>query len=287
MAQAYGLPLQPLSIQLRSGSNLVGLVAEQALGESSEFPLHEVRWTAPRKLSAEALASLWGLPLAQLRALNPKLGETVEEGEALLVYRFNPFEPTRSVGKPNSGRLVNGVPFPEGDAWELRETRRNHWGTRLAIGALHQALERYGLRYPDGPKMRIGDYSRRTGGRLKPHKSHRSGRDVDFNYVLLPGTDGERRWGRVSEENFDAEKSWFIIKTLLDSGEVESMFVDRFVQKLLAREAAKTLSKEHVFELFEYSFAGVNRSAPLQHWSGHRDHVHVRFRCAPGDRSCR
>src|SRR5688572_43668 len=86
--------------------------------------IDEVYWTAREARSAGQLASDWGLKTNTLLTLNPDVVddplEKLPEGTKLLVYRYDPEHPPQSVGSPNRGKLRNGMPLPEGDAWRLR-----------------------------------------------------------------------------------------------------------------------------------------------------------------------
>ena len=77
------------------------------------------------------------------------------------------------------------MPMPEGPYWILRDLRRNDWGTKLTIDALVAAFSTYGEAFPGAQKIRLGDISRRRGRKLKPHRSHQSGRDIDIGYIGL------------------------------------------------------------------------------------------------------
>ena len=251
--------------------------------------LDEVYWTVPEPTSAEALAAAWGVGKDRLLELNPDLepGARVPAGAALRVFQADPAEPTRSIGAPNRGKLQNGVPLPEGDAWRLRTMRRRAYGTPLTVATLVDAFTAYGERYPDGPKIRVGELAQRKGGKVAPHASHRSGRDVDLGYVCLGDDDGETRWRQMNEDNFDAEKNWFLMHEMIKSGNVEAIFVSKRLQKLLYAEAQKHLPEDELAELFQYPRAGTRHDPLIRHWRGHRDHMHVRFRCADDDPRCR
>lgn len=255
--------------------------------DTSRF--EEVFWTAHEPRSVTQLESEWGLKFGTLAALNPDLraGATLPGGTKLRVFKLDPEDPPRSIGTPNRGKLRNGVPLPEGDAWRLRPVRRRAFGTHTAVGALVDAFEAYGERFPDGPKIRVGELAKRTGGRVSPHASHRSGRDVDIGYIFRGDDDGADRWRVMHERNFDAEKNWVLIQEILKSNHVQTIYVSKKLQKLLHKEAKKTLSEAELAAIFEYPSTPESPRAKLQHWKGHGNHMHVRFECEPGNRRCR
>jgi murein endopeptidase len=248
-----------------------------------------VYWTAHEPRTVQQLAADWGVQLGTLTELNPELEPTTRlaGGTRLKVYQHDPEHPPQSIGTPNRGKLRNGMPLPEGDAWRLRPVRRRAWGTHTTVTSLVEAFESYGERFPDGPKIRVGELAKRTGGRVAPHASHRSGRDVDIGYIFRGDDNGEDRWRYMSERNFDAEKNWYLIQEILASDKVQTIYISKKLQKLLHKEAAKTLSETELAALFEYPRTAESPHATLQHWKGHHDHMHVRFACEPGNRRCR
>ena len=253
-----------------------------------DFDLSEVRWTVPKTMALHDLASQWGLPEKALRALNPELRNKrkVPEGRDLVVFSADPEDPTRSVGAPNRGKLQHGVPLPEGDAWRLRERRVNVYGSTVMVGSLLQAFEAYSEAFPDSEEIRLGDLSDRNGGRLNPHKSHRTGRDVDIGYVMRPDSRGEHYWQHANEETFDAEKNWFLIKALIETGDVQQIFMSSRLQALILPIAERELSPEQLARYFRRANPDPRSPSIIKHWKGHLDHMHVRFRCEEGNARC-
>lgn len=258
-------------------------------GEVAPTALHEVQWTVQHDESRDMLASRWGMMERHLMALNPELRGLAEvpAGLRLRVFEHDDERPTRSIGAPNKGRLQHGLPMPEGRYWELRERRTRTYGATNAIQAMIVAFTRYGEQY-DGmaPPVSVGEISGPRGGRAHPHSSHRSGRDVDLGYVLLPGTEGEQ-WKQASPENFDVEKNWALIKALVETGEVQAIFVSSKLQRMLRPVAEADIGEEALGRYFWRPGGGPDQDPILRHEDGHRDHMHVRFRCESGNTRCR
>lgn len=253
-----------------------------------DLSLDEVEWTVPKTMAVADLASQWGMPAKRLRRLNPSLrGKTrANGGDRLTVFAHDDETPPQSVGAPNRGKLVNGIPLPEGDAWRLRQRRARVYGSTTMVQSMLKAFEAYGAAYPDGPEIRLGDLSHRKGGRLSPHVSHRTGRDVDIGYILYPDKRGERYWQNAKEDSFDAEKNWYLIKALVETGRVQQIFMSARLQKLVMPLAEKELSEAEMARYFRRANPDPRSPSVIKHWKGHLDHMHVRFTCEPENRRC-
>ncbi len=252
--------------------------------------LDEVRWTVERGMRLDELATNWGMWVDELRELNPELDgvKWVDAGASFVVYRRDVSKPNRSVGAPNRGRLLGGIPMPEGAHWQLRGHRPRAYGSRTTIGALVDALRAYGAADPAAPPLRIGEISRRSGGRIAPHVSHRSGRDVDIGYVLADNPDkDERFWRPATAKNIDAPRTWAALSALIETGRVQQVFMSSRLQPVIAAEAAKRLPPEEVARIFSAMNPDPSIHTIVKHEPGHRDHMHVRFVCEPGNNRCR
>lgn len=153
------------------------------------------------------------------------------------------------------------------------------WGTPKAIHSIEQAVAQYRKRHRGGPLVHIGDISRRGGGTLEPHLSHRAGLDVDVGYVLL-GADGNRtRFSGVTRTNLDIARTWSLIRAFIDTGSVEVIFMDYAIQQQLYEYAEdKGVSTDELDELFQYPRGRGRSHGIIRHWRSHAHHFHVRFR---------
>lgn len=158
-----------------------------------------------------------------------------------------------------------------GPGFVIRDPKRS-WGNELTVRRLKEASAAYAKRFPNAPPIRICDVSRRWGGRFHPHVSHRTGRDVDLNLILKKHRE---RWVKASARTLHAERMWFFVSTLVASGDVQFIFLDRRLQRAMYRFAR---SKGHSrAELGRVLQVAGKRGAIVRHWKGHRDHMHVRF----------
>jgi murein endopeptidase len=251
--------------------------------------LETVRWTTPRKESIERLSDRWGLKSSVLRRLNPDLrGKDVDAEQQLVVYRARPGQISRSVGKTNRGRLQNGVPFPEGPQWALRPWRARAYGTERVVTHLMGVFDDFRAEFADAPPIILGELSGRRGGKIRPHSSHQNGHDIDIGYVVAAPPPPHGRWPKPTESSFDVEKNWVLIRGLLATGDVERIFVDARLQRLMLDEARNDISEDQLGRYFSVAAIGrrAKSKATIGHWKGHDDHMHVRFRCSPVDIRC-
>ena len=202
---------------------------------------------------------------------------------------------TGSIGNANRGVLVGGAELSrnaKGLKW-LRDNDR-HWGLPRFIGAIERAAANVETLRP-GASLLVGDIStRRGGGPLAPHFSHRSGIDADLLFYMTTldgapvdspgfihvGADGlahdeaHGRWLR-----FDVEREWLLVKTLVDDPEarVQWLFVSDVAQALLVEWG---LSHGDSLETVRRA-----QELMLQPDPGgiHDDHIHVRTACSPAE----
>ncbi len=108
-----------------------------------------------------------------------------------------PAGPSRAVGPPWHGRLVNGVELPEvGGDWltwdpvlkQIPNRPERRWGTAKLIATIQRVLAAWHLAHPTMPQVLIGDLSRPHGGVFDQrygglgHASHQNGLDADIYY---------------------------------------------------------------------------------------------------------
>jgi murein endopeptidase len=242
---------------------------------------HTVAYPSKYKLLGQGLG-----PMTQLQVLNPEVDfDHLEEGQQILVWKRSDSVP-RSWGEANRGRLYNGEPLPPGESYTLLYPHRT-FGTYYTISEIVRVLDSYKERYPDAKPLVVGDVSVKHGRRIKPHKSHQSGRDVDITYPRLREPANYQRFHHIARRDFDVEKAFWLIKQFVDSGNVEYIFVDRRWQRELREYAqAQGATDEWLDAVFEYRSARSGL-AIVRHERGHARHFHVRFKCQETDTRCR
>ncbi|MBW2453301.1 MAG: penicillin-insensitive murein endopeptidase [Deltaproteobacteria bacterium] len=179
-----------------------------------------------------------------------------------------------SLGRPNAGAVINAVQMPAGDHWEL-VTPWRAWATPETVAFLIAAIERVNAEYSPTHPLYIGHLSREHGGPLRPHRSHQSGRDVDTSYYYR--MDRNPGWyQRGSAHTLDLARTWALVRALVTETDVEYLFIDRSIQRLLKKHALKVGEDrgwlDRIFQI------GSREPEPIiRHAWGHATHIHVRF----------
>ncbi len=153
------------------------------------------------------------------------------------------------------------------------------FGTPKTIELLQRAVGNYKRRHAGSPRVLVGDISRQGGGRLDPHASHRTGRDVDLGYVLRGAHSKRTRFGGVNRDTLDVARTWALIDAFLDTEQVVYVFVDyRIQQQLYDYATGRGVSQQRLDEVFQYPHGRHRARGIIRHWPSHRHHFHVRFR---------
>jgi len=178
-----------------------------------------------------------------------------------------------TIGSPNRGILLNGVQMPPGDHYELVDPP-HAWGTQETIDFLLTCIRKVNEVHPGSHPLYIGHISARGGGRLSPHVSHQSGRDVDVSYYYR---DASRRWyRRAGSRNLDLPRTWTFVRALLTETDVQLILIDASIQRLLRRHATEIGEDPTWLESVFRGGPGGER-AIIRHARGHATHIHIRF----------
>jgi penicillin-insensitive murein endopeptidase len=176
-----------------------------------------------------------------------------------------------SFGTATRGGLLNAVYLPSDARW-IPVDPTHAWGTAETIDYLLTAIDAVHAEFPDSHPLFIGDLSRQRGGYLQPHLSHQSGKDVDVSYFY---TRDPKWYTRVTASNLDRRRTWAHVRALVSRTDVQYIFIDRRVQRLL-RSYAEAIGEDRAW--LESVFDGMPGEPPIiRHEPGHDTHLHVRF----------
>jgi penicillin-insensitive murein endopeptidase len=231
------------------------------------------------------------------------VGESNEEDSGLQMERSfnipfvspdqNPVDATQGTvdqahGFYSKGSLANASQFPleNEDLMKIMRPRDRGYATfdmtavvGFAAGELHKA-------YPDGERIQIGDVCAVHGGQLAQHASHQNGLDADIVYPRVNHREQDPaistgfdelfvKDGQISP-NFDQERVWFFIKSLVSTGRVVRMFMDPVIKATLCQYAQSIGEYDSGTEI-------LRRMRPLV---DHQNHVHVRITCPKESPQC-
>jgi murein endopeptidase len=240
--------------------------------------------------SLRNVANLYKLYPEEIAALNPGVNEDLPlpVTSEVVVYRDTAAD-SESIGLPHAGSIAGAMPLLDGPGRKITAERWKTWATRSTVLQLDRVLTAWSKRERNAPQVLVSNLSARQGGPLAPHKTHQSGRDVDLGYITRQDGEGPPTWQHVSAENLDAERTWQLLKLLVQEADVEVIFIDRNLQRLLLKHALKqgTVPKQKLAHWLEVATGERNGGPLVKHVPGHADHLHVRFRCPADERRCR
>lgn len=250
--------------------------------------LRRVVHMVARGESLSHIAARYEVQVAEILDWNRRLRrDHVRVGRELVIFTPVPESRSRSIGLPHDGRLVQASQLPRrhpsfyvrrpGRAWATDETVR--W-----IVEGYEALRRAD---PSTPVIEVHDLSLRQGGPMHGHRSHESGRDADIAYFQR-GCADPCRFRRIGPEHLDVERQWRVFSHWLESGQVEAIFMDIHLQRVLYEHARERgVSRHDLSRWFQYPRDVDDRYGVIRHHPRHADHFHVRFICHETDEECR
>lgn len=265
-------------------------------------PRQEISYTVAPGDDWAAVAIRHRVDIDDLAGWNPRsAGRPLEVGTELTIWidpgaprtvncrRGEPPPPiafrkdAESLGYPSGGRLRNGILLPLSPLW-TRGKKDAVWTSSHALATMIEAFTRLRVDLGYEGEIFIGAISRKRGGKFRPHRSHRTGLDVDIRLPLLPTVPPETY---PTPDIVDWPAVWELIEALLDTGEVSMIFLDHRLQKHLywaARWDGKT--PEELAPIIHWPRKERKWEAIVRHSRGHKGHIHVRFLCGPEEERC-
>lgn len=172
-----------------------------------------------------------------------------------------------ALGQPFRGRLsINSILRPSRNYIIKNPERHFNYGTRWLVSTISTASARYRRSVGKSfARIVVGDLSRKGGGPLGGHNSHQNGLDVDIG-VPAKGL-YLRNFTNLPNSRIDMRKTLLLIKSFIDTGRVQVIFIDSGVKAGLY----KYINDNGLTRYKKY----LNK---LCHEPGHRDHMHIRLR---------
>lgn len=184
--------------------------------------------------------------------------------------------------------LHDGIQLPDLPLFYVRVAPNSEWGTQEMIDVIVESARHMRWLMPEASKIVIGDISHEHGGYFDGHKSHRGGLDADIGIFKNGGWQSSRGFTDLRPDEFDVEANWALISTMLETGKVDMILLDRGHIAKLKAYTLRTglLSPEEAARIFpaegapgSWALKGTVRHAP-----GHTGHLHLRVLCSDGSK---
>ncbi|MCB9611338.1 MAG: penicillin-insensitive murein endopeptidase [Sandaracinus sp.] len=202
---------------------------------------------------------------------------------------------SHSVGSTKRGRLLRGTRLDATPHVRIRNPSQAY-GTAELVALIAWAAERVAEEH-EGAVLSVGDLSRERGGRLRPHRSHRVGRDADLGFYLRDGTTGEPvesrhfvalpRGAKGTDRSgatfaFDEARNWSLIAALVGQDVVPIQYI-MVISPLKVRLLAEGRRRGASEELLARVDAVVGPQRTGSRIGTHDSHFHVRIYCSGDD----
>ena len=203
-----------------------------------------------------------------------------------------------SFGPPNDGALIEPAVLPAaGEGYLMPPTwarRGLHYGTSELVAMIVHLGREVGKQRVGWP-LAVADLSRASGGPSAWHRSHQTGRDVDFIFYARDAAgkpvavDVMRRYGadgasipdRPSDPvvYFDDAANWLLVRALVENriADVQWIFISEDLKQRLIDHAVARGEPPAVIAAAAVLLHQPSRSL------AHDDHMHIRVYCSPAD----
>jgi LysM repeat protein len=251
-----------------SGSKLVVGRRLKVLSAVRSVERFRMRYKVRKETTWRALANRYQMRPKTLLALNKrKGGGKVPVGKRVTVY----------VTKDRWNRtwLDGGILLEERPGLKVKEAKWS-WGRPVAVRTIEVVADAISDAFP-GSAMVVGDLSYQRGGAFPPHDSHRAGLDADIGF-FIPNEPFTMKFKHKKPGDIDAQRTWFLVRSLLETKRVQKILVDWYIQSALYEQAkSEGISEEQLEEWFQYPRKRWEQEGTIRHYKGHKNHLHIRF----------
>jgi murein endopeptidase/LysM repeat protein len=239
--------------------------------------LHFWNANCPEHLIAGKTLTIWTDAIPDER----KLGKKRAERPSLPIVAVS--DGAQSVGSPSRGKIAGAIQLPENPRLYTRRNPTHSYGSTHTIELIQQALAAFRSETGFKREVLICDMSCKYGGRFLPHDSHQSGRDVDIQLPCRPEVkEGTVPWDM---SQVDWQAAWGLVKALIETDQVQYIFLSRDRQVRLYR-AAQEAGESPAFLEKAIQYPRTDRVGIVRHDPGHVKHMHVRFQCGKDENRC-
>ncbi len=251
-------------------------------------PRPEVVFKLERGDTLLAAASRYGVSSRDIARWNTRLKtRNPRPGTPIRIYTRDPVSASEAIGPTNRGRLESAARLPAHRGYVVRTPARAY-GTEETIRWIVDAFDAVERRFKHTKVVRIHDISDRDGGKLRDHKSHQNGRDVDISYYQEECGASGCRFADFRASELDVARQWALLEHWLRNDQAEMIFVDYRLQAKLYRYAKRRgVSKAELERWIQYPRGRYEPNGVIRHFPNHEDHLHVRFVCPYSDLKCR
>ncbi len=193
----------------------------------------------------------------------------------------------QAIGFYSSGSLIQAMNIPDtGDGFlKLFLSRDRGWSTFDLQAVIAKSAHDLKNAYPNGERLQIGDMSARKGGFVGRHSSHQNGLDADIAYYRVNKKEQAVEHNGFAEvfvkngkitNNFDLERNWELIRSLVATNRVPRIFVDAAIKKAFCDYTVALGTRKSEIETLRV----------LRPWPNHADHLHLRLTCPKNSPRC-
>ncbi|MCB9672083.1 MAG: penicillin-insensitive murein endopeptidase [Alphaproteobacteria bacterium] len=184
-----------------------------------------------------------------------------------------------------TGALAGGATerLPEAPGLLDRWDADRSWGTPLIVDTLLHATRRMAWENPHLDPVTVGDLSVRGGGPMFGHSTHDEGIDADLGLFVRGGRQPDG-FTDVTADDLDAEATWKLIATLLDTENVQFILLDQgHIDRIRGWLASTGYPQEAIDAVFVPTGTRLtwDRRGVVRHAPNHRSHLHVRVTPPP------
>lgn len=192
---------------------------------------------------------------------------------------------SRAIEFYSNGRLENAVRIDNEANGLVKILRpRNRAYSTLSLQVFLEWIAKENLlQYPDSERLQIGDLSAQFGGAVVGHTSHQNGLDADVAYLRVNRSeqnpeikDGFLESFVIDQKitsNFDSSRNEWLLRTIIQTGLVNRIFVDEAI-------------KQHYCRLYSDDQSHIEFLRRLRPWVNHHNHFHIRLNCPINNSEC-